>query len=109
MLQSSAYRTNRCPRRSSSRSSSSSTRLLSSGESGPPCRVPSTLGLTNRSHSLGPVATAGSREKAELEDSKNLNRRQFAAPRDLSPRGHPSCLSPELSLLCLRPPRGRND
>src|SRR5437016_121544 len=47
MLQSSAYRTNRCPRRSSSRSSSSSTRLLSKGESGPPCRVPSTLGLTS--------------------------------------------------------------
>src|SRR5882672_313915 len=42
MLQSSAYRTNRCPRRSNSRSSSSSTRLLSSGESGPPCGVPST-------------------------------------------------------------------
>src|SRR5262249_30824387 len=37
----------RCPRRSSSRSSSSSTRLLSSGESGPPCGVPSTLGLTS--------------------------------------------------------------
>src|SRR5580692_4508221 len=44
MLQSSAYRTKRWPRRSSSRSSSSSTRLLSSGESGPPCGVPSTLG-----------------------------------------------------------------
>jgi transposase len=41
-------RTNlRCPRCSSSRSSSSSTRLLSSGESGPPCGVPSTLGLTS--------------------------------------------------------------
>src|SRR2546428_13942714 len=47
MLQSSAYRTKRCPRRSSSRSSSSSTRLLSKGESGPPCGVPSTLGLTS--------------------------------------------------------------
>src|SRR5580698_751615 len=47
MLQSSAYRTKRWPRRSNSRSSSSSTRLLSSGESGPPCGVPSTLGLTN--------------------------------------------------------------
>src|SRR2546428_4288082 len=47
MLLSSAYLTKRCPRRSSSRSSSSSTRLLSSGESGPPCGVPSTLGLTN--------------------------------------------------------------
>src|SRR5215467_1666960 len=47
MLQSSAYRTKRCPRRSSSRSSSSSTRLLSRGERGPPCGVPSTLGLTN--------------------------------------------------------------
>src|SRR6516164_3525532 len=47
MLQSSAYRTKRCPRHSSSRSSSSSTRLLSSGESGPPCGVPSTLGLTS--------------------------------------------------------------
>src|ERR1700722_11805537 len=47
MLQSSAYRTKRWRRRSNSRSSSSSTRLLSSGESGPPCGVPSTLGLTN--------------------------------------------------------------
>src|SRR6185437_7844141 len=47
MLQSSAYRTKRWPRRSNSRSSSSSTRLLSSGESGPPCGVPSTLGPTN--------------------------------------------------------------
>src|SRR5260370_3757832 len=44
MLLSSAYRTKRWPRRSNSRSSSSSTRLLSSGESGPPCGVPSTLG-----------------------------------------------------------------
>src|SRR5450755_2581930 len=40
MLQSSAYRTKPCPRRSNSRSSSSSTRLLNSGESGPPCGVP---------------------------------------------------------------------
>src|SRR5712691_10236368 len=47
MLQSSAYRTNRCPRRVNSRSSSSSTRLDSKGESGPPCGVPSTLGLTS--------------------------------------------------------------
>src|SRR5215216_4151987 len=47
MLLSSAYRTKRWPRRSNSRSSSSSTRLLSSGESGPPCGVPSTLGLTS--------------------------------------------------------------
>src|SRR5438309_8964034 len=47
MLLSSAYLTKRCPRRSSSRSSSSSTRLLSSGESGPPWGVPSTLGLTS--------------------------------------------------------------
>src|SRR5438874_11071274 len=47
MLQSSAYRTKRWPRRSNSRSSSSSTMLLSSGESGPPCGVPSTLGLTS--------------------------------------------------------------
>src|SRR5262249_49682 len=47
MLLSSAYRTKRCPRRSNSRSSSSSTRLLNRGERGPPCGVPSTLGLTN--------------------------------------------------------------
>src|SRR5438876_8574842 len=47
MLLSSAYLTKRCPRRSSSRSSSSSTRLLNSGESGPPWGVPSTLGLAN--------------------------------------------------------------
>src|SRR5881296_1697767 len=44
MLLSSAYLTKRWPRRSNSRSSSSSTRLLSKGESGPPCGVPSTLG-----------------------------------------------------------------
>ena len=37
----------RWPRRSNSRSSSSSTRLLSNGESGPPFGVPSTLGLTS--------------------------------------------------------------
>src|SRR5258708_24992559 len=47
MLLSSAKRTKRCPRRSNSRSSESSTRLLSKGERGPPCGVPSTLGLTN--------------------------------------------------------------
>src|SRR3974377_1077659 len=47
MLLSSAYLTKRCPPRSSSRSSSSSTRLLNRVESGPPCGVPSTLGLTN--------------------------------------------------------------
>src|SRR5215813_7001174 len=40
MLQSSAYRTKRCLRRSSSRSSSSSTMFDKSGESGPPCGVP---------------------------------------------------------------------
>src|SRR3984893_15224558 len=43
MLQSSAYRTNRWPRRSSSRSSSSNTRFESKGGSGPPCGVPSLL------------------------------------------------------------------
>src|ERR671920_180707 len=43
MLQSSAYRTNRWPRRSSSRSNSSSTRFDSKGESGPPCGTPSRL------------------------------------------------------------------
>src|SRR5438093_7180952 len=47
MLLSPAYLTQPGPRRSSSRSSSSSTRLLSRGESGPPCGAPSTLGLTN--------------------------------------------------------------
>src|SRR5256885_1450713 len=53
MLLSSAYRTKRWPRRSNSRSSSSSTRLLSSGESGPPCGVPSTLGLHHRPEPRG--------------------------------------------------------
>src|SRR5712671_1588927 len=47
MLHSSAQRTKRCPRRSNSRSSSSSTRLLGSGQNGSPCGVPSTLGLTS--------------------------------------------------------------
>jgi hypothetical protein len=46
MLQSSAYRTKRCLRRSSSRSSSSSTMFDRCGESGPPCGVPSSAGLT---------------------------------------------------------------
>src|SRR5271169_3538723 len=46
MLQSSAYRQKRCPRRLSSLSRSSSTRLLRRGESGPPCGVPSSTGLT---------------------------------------------------------------
>src|ERR1700752_3797178 len=47
MLQSSAYLTKRCLRRSSSRSSSSSTMFDRSGESGPPCGVPSSAGLTS--------------------------------------------------------------
>ena len=45
-LQSSAYRQKRCPRRSSSLSSSSSRTLLSNGDSGPPCGVPSRRGNT---------------------------------------------------------------
>src|SRR6267378_8188994 len=49
MLQSSAYRQKRCPRRASSLSRSSSTRLLKRGESGPPCGVPSSTGLTKPS------------------------------------------------------------
>src|SRR5271157_3622363 len=49
MLQSSAYRQKRCPRRSSSLSRSSSTRLLKRGESGPPCGVPSSTGPTKPS------------------------------------------------------------
>src|SRR5207302_5176473 len=46
MLQSSAYRQKRSPRRANSLSRSSSTRLLKRGESGPPCGVPSSTGLT---------------------------------------------------------------
>src|SRR6516164_8173820 len=49
MLQSSAYRQKRRPRRVSSLSSSSSTRLLRRGESGPPYGVPSSTGLTKPS------------------------------------------------------------
>src|SRR6516165_428603 len=49
MLQSSAYRQKRRPRRVSSLSRSSSTRLLRRGESGPPCGVPSSTGLTRPS------------------------------------------------------------
>ena len=41
------YRAKRCPRRSNSRSNSSSTMLLSKGERGPPCGVPSSTGLTS--------------------------------------------------------------
>src|SRR5438132_4411872 len=44
MLQSSAYRQKRSPRRANSLSRSSSTRLLRRGESGPPCGVPSSPG-----------------------------------------------------------------
>ena len=44
--QSSAYRTNRSPRSSRSRSSSSSTRLAGNGESVPPCGVPTRVGRT---------------------------------------------------------------
>src|ERR1039458_6769158 len=47
MLQSSAYRTKQCLRRSSSRSSSSSTRFDNSGDKGPPCGVPSSTGPTS--------------------------------------------------------------
>src|SRR5713226_5493904 len=47
MLLSSAYRANRSLRRSSSRSNSSSTMLLSRGDKGPPCGVPSSTGLTS--------------------------------------------------------------
>ena len=50
-LQSSAYRQKRCPRRSSSLSSSSSRTLLSNGDSGPPCGVPSRRGDTTLHHS----------------------------------------------------------
>src|SRR6266567_2637240 len=67
MLASSAYLTKRCPRRSSSRSSSSSTTLLSSGESGPPCGVPSTLGLTSPS-------------SIRLRDSHPSHRFRFVGP-----------------------------
>src|SRR5262245_19184971 len=49
MLQSSAYRQKRRPRRVSSLSRSSSTRLLKRGESGPPCGVPSFTGRTKPS------------------------------------------------------------
>src|SRR5271154_4226278 len=44
---SSAYRVNRRPLRSNSRSNSSSTILLSKGDNGPPCGVPSSTGPTN--------------------------------------------------------------
>src|ERR1700675_4860113 len=47
MLLSSAYRTKRWPRRSNSRSSSSSTRLLNSGESGTPQGGPLSPLLSN--------------------------------------------------------------
>src|ERR1039457_4342934 len=57
MLQSSAYRTKRCLRRSSSRSSSLSTMFDSTGESGPPCGVPSSAGLTS------PFSYSGSQER----------------------------------------------
>src|SRR5713226_539859 len=80
MLLSSAYLTKRCPRRSSSRSSSSSTRLLSSGERGPPCGVPSTLGLTSP-FSITPVFTSreawGSRPLLLVEEHRDVTDEQF--------------------------------
>ncbi len=61
MLQSSAYRTNRCPRRASSSSSSLSTMFESNGESGPPCGTPSSVltftpsGITTLALSIRPI------------------------------------------------------
>ena len=55
MLQSSAYRQNRWPRRVNSWSNSSSTRLLNRGDSGPPCGAPSVVGLT-KSFSMTPTS-----------------------------------------------------
>src|SRR5438034_2242833 len=55
MLQSSAYRTKQWPRRSSSLSSTSSIRFDNSGESGPPCGVPSSVGPTSPSISTPAV------------------------------------------------------
>ena len=49
MLQSSAYLQKRWPRRASSLSRSSSTKLLRMGESAPPCGVPPSTGLTKPS------------------------------------------------------------
>src|SRR6266849_5250300 len=72
MLLSSAYRTKRCPRRSNSRSSSSSTRLLNSGESGPPWGVPSTLGLTN------PFSITPAFRNARMSFNSRLSSTRFA-------------------------------
>src|ERR1700686_1074067 len=63
MLQSSAYRTNRWPRRSSSRSNSSSTRFESKGESGPPCGVPSLLSSKSPPSSTPAARYPGRRRK----------------------------------------------
>src|SRR5215472_14780423 len=53
-------------------SSSSSTRLLSSGESGPPCGVPSTLGLTN------PFSITPAFKKARMSFSSRLSSTRLA-------------------------------
>src|ERR671920_575910 len=58
MLLSSAYRANRSPRRSNSRSNSSSTMFDSKGDKGPPCGVPSSTGLTSP-FSMTPAVTLG--------------------------------------------------
>src|SRR5260370_23824509 len=72
MLLSSAYRTKRCPRRSNSRSSSSSTRLLNRGERGPPWGVPSTLGLTN------PFSITPAFRNARMSFNSRLSPTRFA-------------------------------
>src|SRR6516165_11116592 len=72
MLQSSAYRQKRRPRRVSSLSRSSSTRLLRRGESEPPCAVPSSTGLTKPS-SITPAL-----RKARISLSTRLSARSNA-------------------------------
>ena len=63
MLQSSAYRTKRSPRRANSQSNSFRTTFDNNGERGPPCGVPSSVatevpsGITTRALSILPIRT----------------------------------------------------
>src|ERR1019366_1432561 len=64
---SSAYRAKRRPRRSNSRSSSSSTMFDSKGDRGPPCGVPSSVGLTS------PPSITPARRKARISFNNLLS------------------------------------
>src|SRR5271166_751174 len=74
MLQSSAYRQNRRPRRVNSLSRSSSMMLLKRGESGPPCGVPSSTGTTRPSSTTPALRNARMSLSTRLSDIRAATR-----------------------------------